>query len=43
MNKILNISLITNMIKKIYVYACPVQKLVYKKDILIRLNACIFW
>ena len=40
-NKILNILLVTKIIKKLDIYAYSLQKLVYIKDILIRLNTCI--
>ena len=40
-NKILNISLVTNIIKKFDLYAYSFQKRVYINDIVIRLNIFI--
>ena len=40
-NKILNISLVTEMIKKLYLYAYSIQKLVYMKEKFIKLDVCI--
>ena len=44
-NKILNILLVTKIIKKLDLYAYSFQKWVYIyiKDILFRLNVCILW
>ena len=42
-NKILNISLVTKIIKKLDLYAYSFQKWVFIKDILTRLNLCIWW
>ena len=41
--KILNISLITRIIKNLDLYAYSFQKLVYMKNILIKLNVSILW
>ena len=40
-NKILSTSLVTKIIKKLDFYAYFFPKLVYIKDVLIRLNVCI--
>ena len=40
-NKILNILLVTKIIKRLDFYAYSFKKWVYKEDILIRLNVCI--
>ena len=42
-NKILNISLATKIMKKVDLYAYSFQEWVYIKDIVIKLNVCIFW
>ena len=42
-NKILNISLATKMMKKVDLYAYSFQEWVCIKDIVIKLNVCIFW
>ena len=42
-NKILNISLVTNILKKLDLYAYSTHKWLYIKEILMKIDVFIFW